>query len=198
VRLGPVTDREPAPGPPRLPTLIRAGCAALFVLGVLTILLATGSVISPGGVQCQLSRAFIDQANRDSKKYNDVELGGREVAKLPCPEAVALASRIPRNEKGTKTLSIPTESALRVRGVTTIIVGFGQAAGAVMTYRTLDRRARTVALGFAALGVLFPIVGVFSTAISVFAVYALGFSAPSREIWPRPAGGGLGLGGGPR
>ena len=195
----PVTDRESAHDgtPPRLPPLIRAGCTGLVVLGVLTVILALASVTDPPGVQCNLARAFIKDANDDSKKYNDVDLGGRDVKKVPCDEAIALANNIPKNEKGTSKVSIPSPSAIRIRGLTTMVVGLGQAGSGVWTFRTLDRRARTAALAFAALGIIFPIVGLFATVLSVFAVYSLGFSPAARELWPRPAGG-AGFGGWPR
>jgi hypothetical protein len=191
----PVTDRDPAhhrPPPPQIPSIIRAGCTGLVALGVLTAILAFPSVVNPPRVQCTLAAAFIKDANKDSKKFNDVDLGGRDVDKLPCDEAVALANRIPKDEKGTKMVTIPSPSAIRFRGLLTVFVGLGQAISGLLTLKTLDRRARTAALGFAAMGVVFPIVGLFATVLSLFAVYTLALSPPSRELWPRAPESGFG------
>jgi hypothetical protein len=49
---------------------------------------------------------------------------------------------------------------------------------------TLQRRWRTAALVFAVLGVVVPVLGLVTVAVLGFVVYALGFSTPSREIWP--------------
>jgi len=192
-----VTDRDPAHGgtpPNQIPTLIRAGCTGLVALGVLTTILAFPSVLNPPRVQCTLAAAFIKEANKDNKKFNDVDLKGQDPDKLPCEEAVALANRIPKDEKGTKMVTIPSPSAIRFRGLLTDFVGLGQVIGGLWTLKTLDRRARTVALGFAALGVVFPIVGLFATVLSLFAIYTLALSPPSRELWPRPVDG-PGIGG---
>jgi hypothetical protein len=184
-------DETPAPGNVSASPapIIRAGCVALIVVGAMTVFLAVPALFDPAGVRCSVARTFIDRANDDDRSFNDVDTGGQEVADLECPTAIQLAEQIRRNEDSEDTFSVPSESTIRTRSALILIVGAGQAVSAFATLRTLSRRARLAALVFATLGMLFAVAGLFSLAVLVFAVYALTFSGPSREIWPRPEGG---------
>jgi len=169
--------------------IIRAGCVALIVVGAITVFLAIPPLFDPAGVRCSVARTLIDRANEDDKTFNDVDTGGRSVSDLECPAAVQLAGGIRTDEDKDDTISVPSESTIRIRSLLTLLVGAGQAASAFVTVRTLSRRARLATLAFATLGMLFAVAGLISLAVLVFAVYALTLSAPSREIWPRPEAG---------
>jgi hypothetical protein len=177
-------DVSPSPAP-----IIRAGCVALLVLGTMTVFLAVPGLLDAGGVRCSLARTLINNANQDDKEFNDVDTGGKTVEELECPMAIQLAGGIRKEAKKDDTLTVPSESTIRIRSAFTVVVGAGQAASGLLTLRTLGHRARLAALVFATLGMLFPALGLFSLAVLLFALYALAFSAPSREIWPRPQAG---------
>ena len=165
--------------------IIRAGCVALIVVGAITVFLAVPPLFDPAGVRCSVARALLERANNDDKAFNDVDTGGKGVSDLECPAAIQLAERIRTDKDTDRTISVPSESTIQVRNILTLAVGAGQAASALVTLRTLSRRARLATLVFAFLGMLFAVAGVISLAVLVFAVYALTLSAPSRQIWPR-------------
>ncbi|MGH9034848.1 MAG: hypothetical protein ACRD0O_03725 [Acidimicrobiia bacterium] len=169
---------------PAVPPVIRAGCLALSMLGVVSLLLAMPSIVNPGSIRCSLARTYIDDANDDDKKFNDTDIGGREVDTVPCEEALPIAEAIPEEEDGDRTVSLPGTSLIRNRGLMSAIVAVGQAATGFLTLTTLKRRPRTAALVFTALGVLVPVLGLLSVVVLGFVIYAIAFSAVSREIWP--------------
>jgi hypothetical protein len=179
-------DQPPQGSPPSLAPIIRAGCVALIVVGAVTVFLAVPSLLDPAGLRCSVARTLIDRANDDDRDFNDVDTGAKEVGDLECPVAIQLAEGIRRDEDTDATFSVPSESTIRLRSAVTLAVGAGQAASGYVTLRTLSRRARMATLVFATLGMLFPVAGLISLAVLVFAVYALAFSAPSRKTWPRP------------
>ncbi|MGH2577929.1 MAG: hypothetical protein ACRDG9_09315, partial [Actinomycetota bacterium] len=127
--------------------------------------------------------AVIEEANDDGEDFNDVETGRREAQDLECDEALALAEGVRRSEKSDQTVNIPSEGLIRNRGFMSAIVAVGQIVTGFFTI-TLQRRWRTAALVFAALGVVVPVLGLLTVAVLGFVVYALGFSSASRETWP--------------
>jgi hypothetical protein len=172
-----------------LTPIIWAGCVALIVVGAMTVFLAVPLLLDPAGVRCSVARKLIERANNDDKKFNDIDTAGKRASDLECPTAIQRAETIRTDEDKTDTVSVPSESTIRIRSAFILAVGAGQAASAFVTVRTLSRRARLATLVFATLGMLFAVVGLISLAALVFAVYALTLSAPSREIWPRPPAG---------
>jgi hypothetical protein len=160
------------------------------MLGVLSVLLAMPAIINPGGIQCSLARSVIEDANHDPKKFNDVDIGGPEVRDLSCSEALPLADGVRTDEKDAgKTASVPSTLLIRNRGVLSEVVAGGQAVTGFLTLTSLRRRTRSAALTFVALGVVVPVLGLLSVGVLGFVIYALAFSAPSRELWPRQARG---------
>ena len=184
-------DDKPAPGDasPSSAPVIWAGCVALIVLGAMSVFLAVPGLFDPGGVRCSLARTLIRNANEDNKEFNDVDTGGKRVEDLECPAAIRLAGGIRKDAKKPDTIAVPGASTIRIRSALTVVVGVGQAASALLTLRTLGHRARLAALIFATFGMLFPALGPISLAVLLFVLYALAFSGPSREIWPRPQAG---------
>jgi hypothetical protein len=178
---------------PAVAPVVRAGCVALSMLGVVSLLLALPSIVNPSGIRCSVARALIDDANDDDKAFNDVDIQRREVNKVSCDDAIPLAEGIRKEEDSDKTESLPSDSLIRNRGLMSGLVAVGQAATGFLTLTTLKRRTRTAALVFTALGVVVPVLGLVSVLVLGFVIYALAFSAPSREIWPgglRPSNGG--------
>jgi hypothetical protein len=177
---------------PAVAPVIRAGCLALSMLGAVSLFLATPAIVNPDGIQCSLARTFIEDANDDGRRFNDVDTGGREVDALSCDEALALADGIRTDEEDVdRTASVPSGSLIRNRGILSAIVAIGQGVTGFLTLTTLRRRARTAALVFVALGVVVPVLGLVSVAVLGFVIYAIAFSAPSRALWPsrvKPSG----------
>lgn len=172
---------------PTVAPVVRAGCLALAGLGVVSLLLIGPTIVNPNALRCSLARSLIDDANDDGKDFNDVDTGGREADKLTCAEAVALAQTSRRNEDSDKTISLPSGGLIRNRGLMSAVVGVGQAVTGFLTLTTLRRRTRTAALVFTALGVVVPVLGLISVLVLGFVIYAIAFSAPSRELWPARA-----------
>jgi hypothetical protein len=158
----------------------------LGVLGGLSFLFAGSSVVDPSAVRCAIARAMVETANEDKKEFNDVDTGGKKPDQLECDRAIALAGQIPVDEDRQRTRKVPSESAVWGRALVVAVVGLGQAMTAFLTARTLSRRARTAALVFAGVGIVFSPMGLLSAVVLVFVVYALAFSAGSRSLWPRP------------
>ena len=171
---------------PRNAPLVRAGCLALVVLGVVSALLSLPSLFSTGSVRCSIAEQMVDDANDDDEDWNDVDLGeADDVEDLSCGQAIAAAEGILVREDGDDFEEVPSEGAIRFRGVTALIVGFGQAAAGLATLRTGRREVRNVAVAFGALGLIFAVLGIVSLIVLTFAVYALAFSAAAQKIWPR-------------
>ncbi len=174
---------------PAIPAVIRAGCLTLAILGVISLFLAVPTILNPDGVRCSLARTLIQDANDDDESFNDVDTGRREADKVACDEAVLLAEQIRRKADSDKTMSVPGESLIRNRGLMSAAVAIGQIVGGFMTLGTLARKWRTVALVFAVLGVVVPVLGLITVAALGFVVYAIGFSTVARVLWPpRPRG----------
>ncbi len=166
-----------------VPPVIRAGCITLGVLGVVSLLLAFPAIVNPASVRCSLARSVIEEANDDEEGFNDVDTGRREARDIRCDEAITLAETVRRSEKDDRTVSIPSAALIRNRGLMSAIVAVGQMVAGFFTI-SLQRRWRTAALVFTALGVVVPVLGLVTVAVLGFVVYALGFSTASREIWP--------------
>lgn len=180
-----VPSTESDAGPAGFPTLVRAGCIALVALGGVSAMLAGPSLLTPDSVRCSFARQVVDEATTDDKGWNDIDIGGRDPDDLDCAEAVTLAEQIPEKEDSEESLSVPDESAIRLRGFFAVLVGIGQVATGFLTLRHRRRPLRTAALVFASLGIVFPVLGIISVVLLVFVAYAIGFSAASQQVWPR-------------
>jgi hypothetical protein len=185
-----VTDQEDStePGAGRVgrpPAIIRIACLLLVVVGFLSVMFTAPAVLDAAGGRCQLARVWLDDANTDKKPWNNVDTGGRKGKDIPCPDAIRLAGQIRLKEKGTRTASVPGETALRIQSALTVVMGLGQAISGTMVLRRLSRPARTAAIAFSALGIVLRILGVLSVGLFALVVYAFLFSPAGREIWPR-------------
>lgn len=190
---------------PRRAPVVRAGCLALMLLGLVSALLSLPSLISVDSVRCSIAEQMVEDANDDEDDWNDVDIGEGDVEDLSCPQAIAAAERILVRERGDDYEKVPSDGAIRFRGITALIVGVGQGVAGLATLRTGRREVRNAALAFAAMGLIFAVLGLISLVILTFTVYAIGFSAAAQQIWPRKArpqggrpGGFGGFGGRPR
>jgi hypothetical protein len=167
----------------------------LIIVGVATAFFSAPVVLDPAKYRCQLSRARIDDVNTDKKDWNNVDTGvdaegqPQKAGDLPCDEAVRLAPEIPVDQKGKK-FPLPGESALAAQNGVAALLGIGQAASGFSVIRTLNRRARIVAIVLSLIaGFFFPVLSLLSVGVLVFVAYAFGFSPASREVWPRESRG---------
>ena len=182
-----MTDHEAPETVGRPPTIIRAACILLMVLGFGSVAISLSPATDPATARCRLSRDRIDRTNTDKKTWNDVDTGGRKARDLPCADAVKLVSQIRLSEKGTRHDSAPTETAVRVQGLLGIVLGLGQGIAAAVVTRRMTRAARNAAVAFSAFGLVFPVLGFISFSISSFVVFALVFSSPAKQRWGREA-----------
>ena len=156
-----------------------------MITGAVSVMFSVPVILDAAGARCQLSRSFVDQANKDKKDWNNVDTGGRKAKEVPCADAVGLAKQIPRNEKGTKKIPVPSESALSTQNFVAAVMGAGQAVAGFYLIRSLGRMARNAAIGFSGVGLILQVLGILSLGVFVFVAYALAFSPASREVWPR-------------
>jgi len=161
-----------------------------MIVGVASVLFSLPVVTNPASARCTLSRAWLDDANTDKKDWNNVDTGGVKIGDLSCPDAIALAEQVPTNEKATKRVKVPSESALRFQNAFAVVLGAGQAVSGFFVIRSLSRRARMFALGLSVAGTIIQVLGILSLGVFVFVVYAFAFSPASRQIWPREPRGG--------
>ena len=170
----------------RPPPVIRAACILLVVAGVFSVVLAGPAVLDPADTRCRLARSWIEDANEDKKEWNNVDTGGVKVDDLECPEAVRLADQIPLKEKDPdKTVAVPSEGAVRLQAGLAVVMAIGSAVAGVFLMLRMTRKIRNVAVAFSAFGIVTQPLGFISLGVFLFVVYALAFSAPSRELWPR-------------
>jgi len=167
------------------PTIIRGACILLMITGFVSVMFSLPVMLNAGSARCRLSRTFIDQANNDKKDWNNVDTGGQKAKDVPCDDAVRLAKEIPRNEKGTRKIPIPSESALATQNTIAAVMGGGSAVAGFYLIRSLSRWSRNAAIGFSGAGLILQVLGILSLGTFVFVAYALAFSPASREIWPR-------------
>ena len=156
-----------------------------MIVGIVSVMFSVPIVLDPAKAQCTLSRTWLDDANTDKKDWNNVDTGGQKAKDVPCPDAVRLAAQVPTNEKGTKRIRVPSESALQIQNALAVALGAGQAASGFYVIRTLSRRARMAAIVLSVAGTVIQVLGILSLGVFVFVVYAFAFSPASREIWPR-------------
>ena len=169
-----------------LPPVIRAACLLLIVTGLASVAFSFPVVLDPAAARCHLARTWVDEANKDKKDWNNVDVGGRKPKDVPCDEAIRLADGIKTKEKDpAKTAAMPGESALRIQNVVAMLIGIGQGAAGFTLMRTLGRMPRNLALGFGGAGIIMQVLGIISLGVFAFVVYALAFSPASREIWPK-------------
>jgi hypothetical protein len=156
-----------------------------MIVGVASVFFSLPVVFDPAKYQCQLSRVRIDDANTDKKDWNDVDTAGQKAGDLPCADAVRLAREIRVNEKGKK-FPLPGETALQAQNGVAVALGLGQAISGFSVIRTLNRRARIVAVVLSLIaGFFFPVLSLLSVGVLVFVTYAFAFSPASRQVWPR-------------
>jgi hypothetical protein len=156
-----------------------------MIVGLATVFFSLPVVFDPAKYRCQLSRVRIDDVNTDKKDWNNVDTGGQKAEDLPCADAVRLAAEIPLDQKGKK-FPLPSESALQAQNAVAAALGIGQAISGFSVIRTLNRRARIVAIILSSIaGFFFPVLSLLSIGVLVFVAYAFGFSPASREVWPR-------------
>ena len=158
-----------------------------MIVGAVSVMFSLPVMLNPASARCQLSRAYIEQANKDKKEWNNVETDRPKAKDVPCADAVRLAQQIPLNEKGTKKVTVPSESALKTQNTIAAVMGAGQAVSGFYLIRSLSRWSRNAALGFSAAGIILQILGILSLGVFVFVVYAFTFSPAGRELWPREA-----------
>jgi hypothetical protein len=158
-----------------------------MIVGAVSVMFSLPLMLDASSGRCQLSRSFIDQANKDKKDWNNVDTGGQKVKDIPCPDAVRLVQEIPRDEKGTRKVTVPSESALKIQNTVAAVMGAGQAVSGFYLIRSLGRMARNAAIASSAAGIILQILGILSLGVFAFVVYAFAFSPASREIWPRAA-----------
>lgn len=189
-RLQPMTDDastgSEAGSSARLPPVIRGACLLLMVSGMASLLFSIPVVMDPASAKCHLSRTWIDEANKDKKDWNNVDIGERKAKDLNCDEAVRLADGLRVKEKDpSKTATVPSDSALRIQNLAAALLGLAQGASGFFLQRTLSKQTRSLALGFSGAGIVLQVLGILSLGVFAFVVYALAFSPASREIWPR-------------
>jgi hypothetical protein len=182
-----MTDDEAPQTVGRPPLVIRIACILLMVLGFGSVAISATPAADPSGSRCRLSRERLDRANTDSKPWNNVDTGGKKAKDLSCPDVIRLVGQIKLSEKGTKTDSAPSETAVRVQGILGVLLGLGQGISGSLVARRMSRPTRNTAVAFSAFGLVFPILGPISFALSFFAIYALVFSAPAKQLWGRDA-----------
>jgi hypothetical protein len=156
-----------------------------MIVGIVSVLFSVPVALDPAKARCTLSRTWLDDANTDKKDWNNVDTGGQQAKDVPCPDAIRLAEQVPTNEKGTKKIKVPGESALQIQNLVAVGLGIGQAASGFYVVRTMSRRARMAAIGLSVAGTVIQVLGILSLGVFVFVVYAFAFSQASREIWPR-------------
>jgi hypothetical protein len=154
-------------------------------VGLGSVMLSAPAVVDPGKTRCQLARTWLNDANTDSKAWNNVDTGGQKAKDLVCADAIRLAGQVRLHEKGTRTASVPSEGAMRIQAGLTVLLMLGEAASGWLVLRQLSRPARTAAIGFSAFGIVLRVLGILSLGIFVFVLYAFAFSPASREIWPK-------------
>jgi hypothetical protein len=186
-----VSDEEISSGSvdgTRPPSIVRSACFLLVLAGVFSVVLAGPAVLNPGDTRCRLARSWVEDANEDKKEWNNVDTGGVEPDDLACLEAVRLAETIPLKEKEPeKKVSVPDEGQVRLQAGLAVVMALGSAVAGVFLYKTLNRRARNVAVAMSAFGIVTQPLGFISLGVFLFVVYALAFSGPSRMLWPKVA-----------
>ena len=170
-----IAPDEPAPEPARRPVarpgrLVRMGCAVL-ALNSLLLLYAGGSFLSdPAGVRCADARAAIEDDDED------IDAGD-----ISCEQAIPQALDI-------EDSNIRTESEARTQGIVFAVIALVQLGGAILTVRTLSKRARILALVGAGFGIVLPVLGLLTIGIMAFVVYAIFFSTDARGVFGDPSG----------
>jgi hypothetical protein len=180
-----VSSDEPYVRSAGAPAIIRGACILLVIVGAVSILFSIPVVADPASTRCHLARTWINDANTDSKEWNNVDTGAQEAKDLACPDALRFAGQIKLKENGTKTASVPSASALKIQNAVAVFTGLGQAAAGLLLLRSMSRAARNAAIAFSAFGILLQILGIFSMLVFAFVVYAFMFSPASRELWPK-------------
>jgi len=156
-----------------------------MIVGFVSVMFSVPVILNASSARCQLSRGWIDQANKDKKDWNNVDTGGQKATDVPCADAVRLAQQIPLNQKGTKKITVPSETALSTQNTIAALMGGGQAVSGFYLIRSLSRWSRNAAIAFSGAGLILQVLGVLSLGAFVFVAYALAFSPASREVWPR-------------
>ena len=182
-----MTDHEAPEAISRPPAVIRIACILLMVLGFGSVAVSLTPTADPAGSRCSLSRERIDGANTDKKAWNNVDTGGKKAKDLSCPDAIRLIGQIKLSEKGTKTDSAPSETAVRFQGIVGVLLGLAQGISGSVVARRMSRASRNTAVAFIAFGLVFPVLGLISYSIAFFVFFALLFSTAAKQRWGRDA-----------
>src|SRR5262245_22372372 len=125
VRSRSVSSREGAADTSETPTVIRGACILLMIVGFASVMFSLPVAMNPAKARCTLSRQWLDDANTDKKEWNNVDTAGVKAKDLPCADAIRLVAQVPRNEKGTKKIVVPSESALKIQNTVALLLGAG-------------------------------------------------------------------------
>jgi hypothetical protein len=185
----PIAPDEPAPEPaPTRPArplgrTVRIGLFTLGLLGLLATILGVLTATNPDQGVCASARAELQDANGEDGEDGEVELDDDAIDDLECEDAIAQAETL-------EDVSLPSEATYRTSGTLGVVVGLAQLVGALWTLRTMQKRARMVALVGTGLGII--ILGTLLFPIGIvlfgFVVYAILFSADARAVFGDPGG----------
>jgi hypothetical protein len=185
----PPPDGEPVPEPAATGTrrvtgrTVRIGLFVLGLLGVLSTILGGLTAANPDEGVCASARAELEDANGDDGQDGDIDLDDDAIDDLSCEEAIAQAEQL-------EDVDLPSEGTYRTSGTLGLAVGLVQLVGAFWTLRTMQKRARMVALVGTGLGII--ILGTLLFPIGIIAfgyvVYAILFSADARAVFGDPGG----------
>lgn len=171
----PEPEHQPPPATRPIGRVVRIGCAALGLFGLLGLALGATAVSDPAQGRCAQARNILED-DGDVDDAGDVE----------CDEAVSRA--IALGEEDDDVASVPTESTVRTYGFILAGIGLLQAVGAVLTLRTRTKAMRLAALVGAGLGIIFSPLGLIGIPVLGFVVYAILFSGDARAVFGEPGG----------
>lgn len=171
-------------------TLFRIACMLLTVVGALELFLGAQLVMDPDDARCTAARFRIDDANEDDESFNDVDLpeGAADADELGCEQAIAAAGDIPDDEDEPADGEFAAASSFRTQGMVVGALGLAHGVSGFLTLRTRNRRWRTAALVFVAIGLFLPVLGIVSLVVMAFVVFALVFSNDAKAIFGQPGG----------
>jgi len=194
---GPAPDDEaPRPGRPVRAAdgrTFRRGCTVLTAVGVLVLVNGVALAANPASVRCDSARRAIESAHDDDQDFNDVLPEGTdtdEIDDLECDEAIGLAGQIPEDEDEEPSGDFVAESTIRNFGLLYTGVGIVLGVLGFMLLRKRTRTLRTVVLAVTVLTTLvvapaLTLAGLpIGLAMVVYVIYAVGFSADAKALFP--------------
>jgi hypothetical protein len=196
---GPAPDDGPPPRPTRTGRpadgrTFRRGCTVLTAVGVLVLVNGVTLVAGPASVRCDSARRAVESALDDDEDFNDVALpegtDTDEIDDLDCDQAIDLAGQIPDDEDEEPSGDFVAESTIRNFGLVYSGVGIVLGALGFLLLRRQTRTLRTAALAVTVVSTLLvaPALTLGGLPIGllmvVFVIYALGFSADAKALFP--------------